>query len=163
MPISGDFYTRKELQEILGVSRQRIGNLAMEHKWYSPLSGLYHAGDVDAYLAARQRAALARQVGWTGGKGQPLLWDDTWDTTCPVCGASAVQEPPTDASGKPTPWVCEQGHGSRVYAARAVRKLLGVSKQRVSILAAKHNWHRPSYGLYDADEIDAYLAARNNA
>lgn len=113
MPISGTYYTTAELQEKLGgVSRQRISNLAAEYDWHGPIPGLYHAADVDAYLAARQRGQLARQIGWTGGIGQPLLWDDSWDYECPVCGGYAVQEPPTDASDRVWPWVCEQGHSN---------------------------------------------------
>lgn len=55
MPIQGKFYTSKELQALLGVSRQRIRNLASEdgQDFLALNPGLYCAEDVEDYLMAR--------------------------------------------------------------------------------------------------------------
>lgn len=89
MPIHGTFWTSEELQKLLGVSKQRIYNLAQEYGWASPGPGLYRGGaaedntTVDAYLFARWRAEiLASKV---------PLWDDSRDLDCPECGAFAVE------------------------------------------------------------------------
>ena len=88
MPISGRFYTTKELQEMLGISRQGVNNLARRHGWDSPHPGLYASGPadatdtVDAYLHARARQRI---------KGQRELdWDDTYDIDCPVAGCDGI-------------------------------------------------------------------------
>lgn len=50
MPIEGRLYTSAELQNILGVSKQRITNLSNEQDWLSPAPGLYYAEQVETYL-----------------------------------------------------------------------------------------------------------------
>lgn len=50
MPISGKFYTSKELQELLNVKKQRISNLARDRDWNGPLPGVYWAEEVEPYL-----------------------------------------------------------------------------------------------------------------
>ncbi len=51
MPILGKFYTSEELQKLLGVTKQRISNLAKN--WESPHPGLYYAQSVEPYLMGR--------------------------------------------------------------------------------------------------------------
>jgi len=36
MPFAGRFYTSEELQKLLGVTKQRISNLAKEQNWEAP-------------------------------------------------------------------------------------------------------------------------------
>jgi hypothetical protein len=102
MPITGKFWTSEELQKLLGVSKQRIYNLAQEYGWESPSPGLYRGGSsddnttVDAYLFARNRMQIR------GSK--ELIWDDSYDLDCPECGAFAVEYP--DESH----YKCVKGH-----------------------------------------------------
>ena len=51
MPIEGKFYTPAELQTLLGVTKQRISNIAATHNWWAVIPGLYAAEDVEQYLA----------------------------------------------------------------------------------------------------------------
>lgn len=44
MPFSGTFWSVKEIQEILKVSRQRVFGLAKEYDWESPFPGLFRGG-----------------------------------------------------------------------------------------------------------------------
>ncbi len=53
MPIEGKFYTSQELQEILGVKKQRISNIANLQSWTALQPGLYCAENVEAYLVGR--------------------------------------------------------------------------------------------------------------
>lgn len=53
MPIRGTFYNSEELQKLLGVSRQRISNLAKAQNWEGPQKGLYYAQSVEPYLMGR--------------------------------------------------------------------------------------------------------------
>lgn len=53
MAIRGKFYTSKELQKLLGVSKQRISNLSNEQNWESPHPGIYYAQSVESYLMGR--------------------------------------------------------------------------------------------------------------
>jgi hypothetical protein len=53
MPIQGKFYTSRDLQEILGVSRQRVYNLAKDNDWLALSPGLYCAEEVEDYLLYR--------------------------------------------------------------------------------------------------------------
>ena len=53
MPIEGRLYSAQELQEILGVSKQRVSNLASQQGWQGPVSGLYWADAVEWYLMGR--------------------------------------------------------------------------------------------------------------
>jgi len=100
MPITGTFYHTSEIQDLLKISKHRVRNLARLYSWHSPHPGLYRGGnasdpsDVDAYLAARARSELL------GCKR--LVWDDSNDTTCPVCGGFAVE-----VGGG---WRCTNGH-----------------------------------------------------
>lgn len=100
MPIAGTFWTSEELQKLLGVSKQRVTNLARTYRWESPSPGLYRGGvaedstSVDAYLFARQRADIQ-------GKKNPN-WDDSYDLECPECKAFAVE---LDGG-----WKCIKGH-----------------------------------------------------
>ena len=88
MPISGYFWTQKELQEGLGITKQGVSNLARRHGWESPYPGLYVGGPadipttVDGYLHARARKSI---------KGQRALdWDDSFDMNCPVEGCYKI-------------------------------------------------------------------------
>lgn len=100
MPITGKFWTSEELQKLLGVSKQRIYNLAQEYDWQSPAPGLYLGGvaednqTVDSYLFAHWRAVIR-------GKRNPI-WDDSYDLDCPECGSFAVE---IDGG-----WKCIKGH-----------------------------------------------------
>ena len=53
MPIAGTFYTSEELLKLLGVTKQRISNLANAKNWESPHPGLYYAQSVEPYLMGR--------------------------------------------------------------------------------------------------------------
>jgi hypothetical protein len=53
MPIIGKFYSSEELQKLLGVSKQRIYNLARAQNWQGPQKGLYYAQSVEWYLMSR--------------------------------------------------------------------------------------------------------------
>lgn len=117
--ISGRFYTSQELQTILGVSRQRVHNLAREQGWAAHKAGiLYHADDVTEYLRARWRRELAAEFGVTVNG---LVEHDEWDLPeCPVCGAFAVWKPARPEEIKNLeieiynegwPWRCIKGHG----------------------------------------------------
>jgi hypothetical protein len=64
MPIEGKFYTSKELQEILNVSRQRISNLAKDNDWVVLVPGLYRAEDVENYLAKRYERSKKMAKDW---------------------------------------------------------------------------------------------------
>lgn len=119
MPISGTFYTQKELTELLKVSKQRVSDLARKHEWGSPLPGLYRAEDVTEYVWSRWRMELAREFGETVSG---LVKHDEWDKddNCPVCGSFAIWKPAsaeeTKDLEKPVyadgwPWKCIQGHG----------------------------------------------------
>lgn len=100
MPITGTFYTSEEIQQLLGVSRQRVSDLARTYQWEKPYPGLYLAGPaedsttVSAYLFARRRADIR-------GEKRPI-WDDSYDMDCPECGALAVEI----GEG----WKCINGH-----------------------------------------------------
>ncbi len=122
MPFSGRFWTSKEIQDLLGVSKQRIADLAREHDWESPshAPGLYYADQVDEYLWARWRRQLFREFG-IPAKG--LIYDDTHDIDCPLsnCGSFAIYRPPTTEEvmdlDQPVydegwPWKCIRGHSS---------------------------------------------------
>lgn len=93
---------------MLGVSKQRISNLAREYGWESPIPGLYASGPadiqstVDAYLHARARMII---------KGQRKLdWDDTFDMDCPVEGCDGIcLQWPDDQHYK-----CAYGHSGEI-------------------------------------------------
>lgn len=53
MPIEGRFYSNKELQEILGLSKQRISDIARQQSWLAIQPGLYCSEDVEDYLEYR--------------------------------------------------------------------------------------------------------------
>lgn len=53
MPISGRFYPSEELQKLLGVTKQRISNLANEQNWAEARPGLYYAQSIEPYLMGR--------------------------------------------------------------------------------------------------------------
>ena len=53
MPIQGKFYSSKELQEILGVTRQRVHKISQYYEWQRLTYGLYWAEDVEPYLIRR--------------------------------------------------------------------------------------------------------------
>lgn len=118
MPISGTFYTQKEIQKLLNVSKQRVSDLARKHGWGSPLPGLYRADDVAEYLWSRWRMELAREFGEVING---LVKHDEWDRSdnCPICGAFAIWKPasPDDIAdlenpvyGDGWPWKCIRGH-----------------------------------------------------
>ena len=122
MPISGRFWTSKELQGLLGVKKQRIADLAREHDWESPsyAPGLYYADQVDEYLWSRFRRQLFKKFGIPA---KELVTDDAHDLdeNCPVCGSFAIYRPPTTEEvmdldqpvyGEGWPWKCIKGHSS---------------------------------------------------
>jgi hypothetical protein len=53
MPISGKFYTSEELQTLLGVTKQRVSNLARQQNWAEARPGLYYSQPVESYLLGR--------------------------------------------------------------------------------------------------------------
>jgi hypothetical protein len=55
MPLEGRFYTSQDLQEILGVSKQRVANIAAYYEWVQPVLnvGIYFAEEVESYLVGR--------------------------------------------------------------------------------------------------------------
>lgn len=69
---------------------------------------------IEEYAADRQRTELLRKTGWLNGMGAQLVRDDSYDSTCPTCGAYAVEKPPESGveAGQPAPWLCENGHSS---------------------------------------------------
>lgn len=121
MPIKGTFYTSGELQKILGVTKQRVSDLARLQEWQTHNVGvLYHADDVASYLWARWRRDLARKLGATV---KELVSHDEWDKddNCPVCEAFAIYRPATaaevadleiDVYGPEWPWLCINGHSN---------------------------------------------------
>lgn len=50
MPIFGKLYTSQELQQLLGVNRQRISNIATARGWTGPRPGLYWPEQVELWL-----------------------------------------------------------------------------------------------------------------
>lgn len=112
------------------LTRQRIHQIAAQFAWpvigHAPGSkaNLYAASDVfafeDALARAKQRATLARALGWP--RRTWTLWDAAYDATCPVCGGFAIYLPPSDAEMQPAwasfqtgaradwPWLCTAGH-----------------------------------------------------
>lgn len=112
MPISGRFYTSQELIKLLGVTKQRISNLAKEQGFIEAAPGLWYDTEVDEYLTNRQRTDLLKAAGWWNGKGL-CLWDEV-DIDCPECGAYAVHKPylgeEQDYYGESWPWRCSKGH-----------------------------------------------------
>lgn len=51
---------------------------------------------------------------------------------------------------------------NQYYTTREIQAILGnVSRQRIFWLAKRHNWQSPHPGLYNADQVDAYLRGRN--
>ena len=108
MPIEGKFWTSQELQNLLGVSKQRIAGIARDHGWHSPRPGLYAGGvwedsqTVDAYLSARHRKDIM-QV-------NHLVWHDDYDllANCPECGQFALIWPDDDH------YKCVSGHYGRI-------------------------------------------------
>ena len=94
MPISGRFWTSKEIQELLEISKQRVSDLAREHVWGSPYPGLYYADQVDEYLWSRFRRQLFKDFGIPA---KELVTDDSHDLddNCPVCDSFAIYRPPT--------------------------------------------------------------------
>lgn len=107
MPITGTFWSSKELQKLLGVSKQRVSDLARQLCWDSPISGLYRGGvaedttTVDAYIFARNRAIIH-------GYSQRPIWDDGCDVNCPVCGGFAIEWPDSEH------YKCIQGHTGKL-------------------------------------------------
>lgn len=53
MPFTGTYWSTKELQDLLGVSRQRIHDLKYYWDWKSPAPGIYEDEDVQKYLRLR--------------------------------------------------------------------------------------------------------------
>lgn len=53
MPIKGKFYSTQELEQILGISRQGVWNIAARHGWISLVAGIYCAEQVEPYLEGR--------------------------------------------------------------------------------------------------------------
>lgn len=106
MPIKGIFWTSEELQKRLGVSKQRVSNLAKQYSWESPAPGLYRGGvaedstAVDAYLFARNRMMIK-------GCNRPD-WDDSFDMDCPECGVFALAWPDDQH------YKCIQGHSGEL-------------------------------------------------
>lgn len=71
MPIRGTFYTSEELQKLLGVSKQRISNLAKSQNWQGPQKGLYCARSVEWYLMGRGIDPLTLKVQyWESPEGE---------------------------------------------------------------------------------------------
>lgn len=107
MPISGRFYTSQELITLLGVSKQRISNLAKKQGFVEAHPGLYYAQDVDEYLWARARMQLFREFGIPTKK---LVRDDTFDKmdNCPECEAFAIYNPNDEGQ-----WRCIKGHSNQ--------------------------------------------------
>lgn len=77
MPIQGKFYTAEELQTLLGVSKQRVSNLADEQGWNdsAPRPGLYYAQSVEPYLMRRDCDPIRLPViSWDWPEG--ISWAD---------------------------------------------------------------------------------------
>jgi len=73
MPIIGKFYTSEELRLLLGVSKQRVSNLADEQGWNdsAPRPGLYYAQRVEPYLLRRGIDPLKlKEVSWECPEGE---------------------------------------------------------------------------------------------
>jgi len=71
MPIRGTFYTSEELQKLLGVTKQRISNLAKEQNWEAPHPGLYYAQSVEPYLMGRNIDPIRLPVrSWEAPEGE---------------------------------------------------------------------------------------------
>lgn len=71
MPIRGTFYTSEELQNLLGVTKQRISNLANAQFWASPHPGIYYAQSVEPYLMGRNIDPMRLPVvSWEAPKGE---------------------------------------------------------------------------------------------
>ncbi len=104
MPISGTFWTAKELAEMLNISKQRVFNLAKRYNWGSPSPGIYYSELVEHYLSARSRRII---------KGERALdWNDSEDTECPVEGCDGVCLAwPDDVHYK-----CAHGHSGKIKA-----------------------------------------------
>ncbi len=112
------------------LTRQRVFQIARQFHWpviaHAPhsKSNLYAAADVyayeDALARAKQRATLARALGWS--RRTRTLWDTAYDATCPICGGLAVYLPPSDVgvwvawnafqagTREEWPWMCQNGH-----------------------------------------------------
>lgn len=116
MKIQG-YYTTDEIRSRFSWERDMVSKTARARKWEFVQVGrskIYWARDVDEYAADRQRTDLLRRTGWIKIQGSQLVRDDTYDTTCPVCGRYAVEKPPTDGieAAQSAPWLCENGHAS---------------------------------------------------
>jgi len=116
MKIQGCF-TTDEIRARFSWSRDMVSKTARAREWGFVQVGrskLYRAADVDEYAADRQRTDLLRLTGWLKIAGSQLVRDDTYDTSCPVCGGFAVMKPPYDGieAAQPAPWLCENGHAS---------------------------------------------------
>jgi len=73
MPFQGLFYTSKEIQKLLGVTKQRISNLSSEQNWESPHSGIYYAQSVEPYLMGRKIDPIKLAVrSWETPEGEVL-------------------------------------------------------------------------------------------
>jgi len=116
MKIQG-YYIADEIRDLFNWSRDMVSKTARAREWgfvWVGRSKLYRASDVDEYASDRQRTDLLRKTDWLKIAGSQLVRDDTYDTTCPVCGGFAVMKPPADGieAAQSAPWLCENGHAS---------------------------------------------------
>ena len=109
-----DFYTSKELQELLHISKQRVSDLAQSHGWETHRVGvLYNAEDVSNYLWSRWRRDLAQKVGYP--LDTELITHDMWDKddNCPICGCFAIYHPNSELWDN-RPWLCINNHKGEI-------------------------------------------------
>lgn len=128
-------YTSAQIAELCQISNQRARTLIRAQGW--PVVGqegrvkFYDQEAIDAYLEARTRTHLHRELGSiSGGPGQPLWTDDAHDLGCPECGGLAVRKKMPLAqeiaflAGNPVfclccgeamavEWLCENGHSGQ--------------------------------------------------
>lgn len=115
------YYTTKEIEKLLKVTRDRVSKIARSRGWKfeeykvgNVMAKRYSAIEVADELNARQRTELLRRTDWLKIQGSQLVRDDTYDTTCPICGGYAVEKPPANGieAAQPAPWLCENGHAA---------------------------------------------------
>jgi hypothetical protein len=116
MKIQG-YYTTDEIRARFSWSRDMVSKTARAREWRFVQVGrskLYWATDVDGYATDRQRTELLQRTGWLKIQGSQLVRDDTYDSSCLVCGGYAVEKPPADGieAAQPAAWLCENGHAS---------------------------------------------------
>jgi hypothetical protein len=91
MPIEGKFYTSKELQSLLDVSKQRISNLAKRQSWTVLVPGLYCAEGVEDYLMWRgiDPASLPIRTQYSEEEimdNEVKIKAEDGKAHCPICG-----------------------------------------------------------------------------